>query len=97
MAVADERTMTMERMASLFTRNDDSVRLEVRTTADGVQLLIDGPGEATSRFDFPAGTAVDSFRREYEQKLLDDGYRLQVVAERRVQDETRSGDRRRRR
>jgi hypothetical protein len=89
--------MTMERMASLFTRNDDSVRLEVRTTADGVQLLIDGPGEATSRFDFPAGTAVDSFRREYEQKLLDDGYRLQVVAERRVQDETRSGDRRRRR
>lgn len=77
--------MTMERTASLFTRNDDSVRLELRTTSDGVQLVIEGPGAASSRFDFPPGTAVDSFRREYEQKLLDDGYRLQVVAERRIQ------------
>lgn len=89
--------MKMERTASLFTRNEDSVRIEVRATPEGVQLLIEGPGEATSRFDFPPGTAVDSFRREYEQKLLDDGYRLQVVAERRVQDSvSRPGDRRRR-
>ena len=76
--------MTMERTASLFTRNDDSVRLEVRTSADGVQLVIEGPGEASTHFDFPPGTAVDSFRREFEQKLLDVGYRLQAVVERRV-------------
>jgi hypothetical protein len=89
--------MTMERTASLFTRNDDSVRLELRTTPDGVQLLIEGPGPASSRFDFPPGTAVDSFRREYEQQLLDDGYRLQVVAERRIPAEAapRRDDRRR--
>jgi hypothetical protein len=89
--------MTMERTASLFTRNDDSVRLEVRKTPDGVQLIIDGPGEVSSHFDFPPGTAVDSFRREYEQKLLDDGYRLQVVAERRVLGETSTRQEERRR
>jgi hypothetical protein len=76
--------MTMERTAWLFTRNDDSVRMELQTSADGVQLVIEGPGEASSRFDFPPGTAVDNFRREFEQKLLDEGYRLQAVAERRV-------------
>lgn len=89
--------MTMERTAWLFTRNDDSVRLELRTTPDGVQLVIDGPGAVSSRFDFPPGTAVESFRREYEQRLLDDGYRLQVVAERRIPNDasTRQDNRRR--
>lgn len=90
--------MTMEQTAWLFTRNDDSVRLEVRATPEGVQLVIEGPGEATSRFDFPPETSVDAFRRDYEQKLLDEGYRLQVVAERRAQDEpSRQRERRRRR
>ena len=57
-------TMTMEQTAWLFTKDQESVRLELRDDAEGVQLVIDGPGEATSRFDFPPGTAVDSFRRE---------------------------------
>ena len=50
--------MTMERTAWLFTRNDDSVRLELRTTPDGVQLVIDGPGAVSSRFDFPKSRPV---------------------------------------
>jgi len=89
--------MTMERTAWLFTKGEESVRLEIRDMPEGVQLVIEGPGEASSHFDFPPGTAVDSFRRDYENKLLADGYRLQVVAERRVdvkQDPT--ADRRRR-
>jgi len=89
--------MTMEQTAWLFTKHQDSVRLELRNTAEGVQLAIDGPGEATSRFDFPPGTAVESFRREYEDKLLADGYRLQVVSERRIDTGRRAstGERRR--
>ena len=89
--------MTMERTAWLFTKDEESVRLEIRDMPEGVQLVIEGPGEASSQFDFSPGTAVDSFRRDYENKLLADGYRLQVVAERRVdvkQDPT--ADRRRR-
>ena len=89
---------TMERTAWLFTRDQQSVRIELRATTDGVQLLIEGPGPATSRHDFPAGTSVDGFREDYEQKLLDDGYKLQAVAERRGGVTGRSGgDERRRR
>jgi hypothetical protein len=78
--------MTMESTAWLFTKDQNSVRLEIRETREGIQLVIEGPGEATSSYDFPPGTAVESFRKDYEGKLLADGYRLQVVSERRVDD-----------
>ena len=88
----------MQRTAWLYTRNQESVRLELVTTATGVQLTIDGPGEASASYDFPAGTAVDGFRQEYEQKLIDDGFRLQAVAERRTSSRPRAtGQERRRR
>ena len=88
--------MEMEQTAWLFTKDQESVRLELRTTTEGVQLSIDGPGVATSSYDFPPGTAVDSFRREYEQKLLGDGYRLQAVSERRVSEDRPAKEERRR-
>ena len=75
--------MTMEQTAWLFTKDEDSVRLELRSTPEAVQLVIDGPGAMTSTYDFPPGTAVSRFRDEYEKTLLADGYRLQVVSERR--------------
>jgi UDP-glucuronate 4-epimerase len=93
-------TMTMERTAWLFTKDEESVRLDVRQTPAGVELVIEGPGATVNSFDFPAGTAVEGFRRDYEQKLLADGYRLQVVSERRSDEsprEQRSERRRRRR
>jgi hypothetical protein len=60
------------------------VRIEVRTTSAGVQLTIEGPGAANSVHDFPPGTLVERFRGEYEQKLIADGFKLQAVAERRI-------------
>jgi hypothetical protein len=75
--------MNMQRTAWLYTRNEESVRLELVATGTGVQLTIDGPGAARATYDFPAGTAVERFREEYEQKLMADGYKLQAVAERR--------------
>ena len=91
--------MTMERTAWLFTRDEESVRLEVRSTGEGVQLVIEGPGERISRYEFPAGTAVEGFRNDYEEKLISDGYRLQAVSERRAEEKPAapSGERRRRR
>ena len=88
--------MTMSTASLLFVRSEESVRLEVHTTPEGVQLVIEGPGLASSRFDFPPGTAVESFRREYEQKLLDDGYRFQAVDRRKDGERPRSSDGRRR-
>jgi hypothetical protein len=91
--------MTMERTAWLFTKDEESVRVEIRSTGEGVQLVIEGPGARISRYEFPAGTAVEGFRSDYEDKLLSDGYRLQAVSERRAEEkpEARSAERRRRR
>jgi hypothetical protein len=85
-----------ERSASLFVREEESVRLEVLTTPEGVHLVIEGPGLASSRFDFPPGTAVESFRKEYERKLIEDGFRLQAVDRRSAGRGTRSASDRRR-
>ena len=88
----------MQQTAWLYTKNEQSVRLELVTTATGVQLTIDGPGAAKASYDFPSGTAVDGFRHEYEQKLIDDGFKLQAVAERRTTPRPRApGQERRRR
>jgi hypothetical protein len=89
--------MTLHRTAWLYTRNDESVRLELVTTAAGVQLTIDGPGAARASYDFPPGTTVDAFRQDYEQRLMADGYRLQAVAERRRDGASRTGGGERRR
>ena len=78
--------MSMERTAWLFTREQESVRLEVRSTGEGVQLVIEGPGERVSRYEFPAGTAVEGFRSDYEDRLIADGYRVQAVSERRAEE-----------
>lgn len=73
----------MERTAWLFTKGAESVRIELRVGEQGVQLTIEGPGDASSRLDFPPGASVESLRQDYERKLQTDGYKLQVVAERR--------------
>ena len=89
--------MNMQRTAWLYTRNDESVRMELVTTAAGVRLTIDGPGAARAAHDFPPGTSVDAFRQDYENKLIADGFKLQAVAERRGTPRGRpDGDRRRR-
>ena len=87
----------MERTAWLFTRGPESVRVEVRATSDGVQLIIDGPGAITATHHFPVGTSIESFREDYEQKLRAEGFKLQVVAERRSEEaEAPPGSERRR-
>jgi hypothetical protein len=88
---------TMQRTAWLYTKEQESVRLTLGSTSAGVQLTIEGPGPARSTYEFPAGTAVDGFRQEYEQRLIADGFKLQAVAERRSERGPRSSGERRRR
>ena len=88
---------TMQTTAWLFTRDQESVRLELSHSSGGVQLTVDGPGAATATYDFPVGTSVDAFRQDYEQKLLADGFKLQAVAERRADADSRQVTKRERR
>ena len=77
----------MEPTTWLYTNGAESVRLDVRPSPDAVRLVIEGPGETVSSYDFPPGTAVRRFREAYEEQLLAAGYRLQLVSERRGETE----------
>ena len=65
----------------------------------GIVLVVLGPGAASATYRFTNMSALTVFAEGQEQKLLDDGFQLQAVAERRKgRNEPPSGvpDRRRR-
>ena len=67
----------------LFTRDQESVRLAVRSAPAGFRLMIFGPGSASAEFDFAEVSNLDRFREKYEQDLLAQGFVLEASAERR--------------
>ena len=69
--------------AWLFVRGEESIRL---TTSPTGTLLIFGPGDAQQSFDFTEATTLTQFLESYQQRLLDDGWVLAIVAERRRAD-----------
>jgi hypothetical protein len=86
--------------AWLFVRGEESIRL---TTSPRGTLLIFGPGDAHQSCDFTEAATLMQFVESYQQRLLDDGWVLAVVAERRQADtpvspehERRARDRRKR-
>ena len=88
--------------AWLFVRGEESIRI---TTSPAGALLIFGPGEANQSHDFTDTAALTQFLESYQQRLLNDGWVLAIVAERRQGDrqapppqgERRAQDRRARR
>jgi hypothetical protein len=96
----DVSTAVLERTAWLFTRGDESVRIETHLQAGGFYVFLYGPGDAAAQYTFVDDTAVTIFIAERERTLLECGYHLQGVVERRSNDERRGrsrGDRDRRR
>jgi hypothetical protein len=75
----------MQQTAWLFTREGESVRLEVEVQdgSAGAQLFVSGPGEVSNAYDFDDERSLEGFRTTYERDLLERGFRLQAVAERR--------------
>jgi hypothetical protein len=63
--------------AWLFTRGRESVRLEVRHTAEGVQLMVCGPGPNRETYDFPDTLAMLVHQAELERRLVGLGYFLE--------------------
>jgi hypothetical protein len=93
-------TAVLERTAWLFTRGDESVRIEMHPQAGGIFVFIHGPGEASAQYTFTESNAVTIVIAERERTLLECGYHLQGVVERRSTGERRAsprgvGDRRR--
>jgi hypothetical protein len=71
------------RTAWLFTRGDSSVTMTVTDDASGVALVVLGPGDASATYRFSQRKALAAFADAQERKLLDEGFHLQAVAERR--------------
>jgi len=73
----------LHRTAWLFTRGDSSVTMSVSEDDSGIALVVLGPGADTATYRFTHENALTAFARAQEQKLLDEGFQLQAVAERR--------------
>lgn len=73
----------LHRTAWLFTRGDSSVTMSVSEDDAGIALVVLGPGAATATYRFTHKNALTAFAQGQEQKLLDEGFQLQAVAERR--------------
>lgn len=73
----------VQRTALLYTNNDQAVRLEVYKSPATLRLLVFGPGREHRAFDFPDGKSLTEYLVKYERGLLDEGFHLQAVAERR--------------
>jgi hypothetical protein len=66
--------------AWLFVRGDESIRL---TTGPQGTLRIFGPRDASQSFDFSDAASLEQFLESFQQRLLNDGWVLAIVAERR--------------
>ncbi len=75
---------TVQRTALLYTKDEQAVRLEVHEGPGALRLLVFGPGSEHRAFDFPDRKALTEYQGTYERGLLDSGFQLQAIAERRA-------------
>jgi hypothetical protein len=71
--------------AWLFTRERESVRLEVHATpSGGFSLVVMGPGSKLATYHFPDATTLVNFQASYERKLRAQGFAFEeFISERR--------------
>lgn len=75
---------TLQPESWLYTREDESVRVEVHEQ-DGVWAAsILGPGTENRLRLFRERSAFETFRTEHDRELVSRGFRLRVIAERRA-------------
>ena len=75
---------TVQRTALLYTKDEQAVRLEVLESPGVQRLIVFGPGNEHRAFDFPDGKSLTEYQVTYERGLLDNGFHLQAIAERRA-------------
>jgi hypothetical protein len=82
----------LHQFAWLFTRDEQSVRLEIYEVGDGFRLLALGPGFAQASHDFDSMASLMTFVASYQERLRADNFKLQASAERRVNGRGGRGD-----
>jgi len=70
--------------AWLYTREDESVRVEVHEDAGVWAASITGPGTENRLRVFHDQSTFDTFRAEHNRELLSKGFRLRAMSERRT-------------
>jgi hypothetical protein len=76
--------VSYRRSAWLFTRGEASVTMTVSEEDGGLALVVRGPEAAGHTYRFNDMTALLTFASAHEQRLLEAGFQLQAVAERRT-------------
>ena len=74
----------LQPMAWLFTRDQESIRVEVHVESDHWRLSMLGPGHREATRDFESEQELRAFQEAHEQQLRAQGYRLQAMAARRA-------------
>jgi hypothetical protein len=73
----------LHQFAWLFTRDDESVRLQIHEQGEAFRLFVHGPGTAHTSHDFDTMTSLMIFVTNFQEQLRADNFRLQASAERR--------------
>ena len=74
----------LHQFAWLFTRADESVRLQIHEQGEGFRLVVNGPGPAQASHDFDTMSSLMIFVTNYQEQLRLNDFRLQASAERRA-------------
>jgi hypothetical protein len=75
----------LDQFAWLFTRGEESVRLQIYEQGEGFKLVINGPGPAQVSHAFDTMSSVMIFVTNYQERLRSDNFKLQASAERRAE------------
>jgi hypothetical protein len=73
----------LDQFAWLFTRGEESVRLQIYEQGEGFRLVINGPGPAQVSHEFDGTSSLMIFVTGYQERLRGDSFKLQASAERR--------------
>ena len=87
------RPDVLDRTTWLFTRDHESIYIQLERGDDGWRLVLHGPGEAWRAHDFSDSEALTTFYESFERDLLAAGFQLQAVAERRSGQDRRQAPR----
>ncbi len=66
----------------LFARGQESIRITIRPTTNTLQVC--GPGRVQKLHEFSSATELADFLQSYERGVVDDGWTLLDLNERRV-------------
>jgi hypothetical protein len=73
----------LHQFAWLFTRGEESVRLQIHEQGEGFRLVVNGPGHAQVNHEFDTMSSLMIFVTNYQEQLRSNDFKLQASAERR--------------